>query len=335
MWAALVTMQANLARHVKAAGESVPEDVDEILQAARSALDIAARERADQFHELVSLGEEASRYWDVLAAQKGAATTGLAQLDKALGGGFQPRRVVGLMGTPGMGKSTLANQLAEHMANAGRPVVYLTLEDTPHIMLCRTMARISGINFATVQRPAAHDRERIERALVDVSRRESASRLLYLEECSGLRELYEVAAPHFEQYQDGGPGLLVIDYLQRLARAIAGGKELRQAVSDMADQLRPLAKSLNCSVLALMSQSRAGYGSDGAAALASAKESGDIEYGCDVLLSLGEDKDATPPVGAESRRLYLAKNRQGQAGVSVHLTWTGGRQQFTSAGGEE
>src|SRR6185295_11348358 len=55
--------------------------------------------------------------------------TGIAELDRVLGGGLVPGSVVLLAGEPGVGKSTLALQLAAGLAPA--PVLYVSGEESP------------------------------------------------------------------------------------------------------------------------------------------------------------------------------------------------------------
>ncbi len=97
----------------------------------------------------------------------------------------------------------------------------------------------------------------------------------------------------------------------------------------LTEDLRDLARSLNCAVIAVASQSRAsGYGN--ANALSSAKESGDIEYTADVLMSLARDEQRQAPLRHEARSLSLAKNRLGSQ-TTVDLDFRADRQQFTEA----
>jgi DNA repair protein RadA/Sms len=56
--------------------------------------------------------------------------TGLAELDRVLGGGLVPGSVVLLGGEPGVGKSTLALQLAARVCAAGARVLYVTGEES-------------------------------------------------------------------------------------------------------------------------------------------------------------------------------------------------------------
>jgi DNA repair protein RadA/Sms len=56
--------------------------------------------------------------------------TGIAELDRVLGGGLVPGSVVLLAGEPGVGKSTLALQLAAGVPGS-RPVLYVAGEESP------------------------------------------------------------------------------------------------------------------------------------------------------------------------------------------------------------
>jgi DNA repair protein RadA/Sms len=56
--------------------------------------------------------------------------TGIAELDRVLGGGLVPGSVVLLAGEPGVGKSTLALQLAAGI-HSTRPVLYVAGEESP------------------------------------------------------------------------------------------------------------------------------------------------------------------------------------------------------------
>jgi len=58
-------------------------------------------------------------------------SSGVAEFDRVLGGGLVPGAVVLLGGEPGIGKSTLALQVASCVAETARPVLYVTGEESP------------------------------------------------------------------------------------------------------------------------------------------------------------------------------------------------------------
>jgi DNA repair protein RadA/Sms len=67
---------------------------------------------------------------DVDAATARAATTGVGEFDRVLGGGLVPGAVVLMAGEPGIGKSTLALDVAARAAREGRTVLYVSGEES-------------------------------------------------------------------------------------------------------------------------------------------------------------------------------------------------------------
>jgi DNA repair protein RadA/Sms len=79
--------------------------------------------------------------------------TGLAELDRALGGGLVEGSAVLIGGDPGIGKSTLLLQAAARVAASGRAVAYVTGEEAADQV--RLRARRLGLARAPVQLAAA------------------------------------------------------------------------------------------------------------------------------------------------------------------------------------
>src|SRR5262249_23905297 len=132
----------------------------------------------------------------------------------------------------------------------------------------------------------------IQSTIQELSTRASARLLRYLDVTSGritIDEIRERARAHFADKT--GPGLIVVDYLQRLGCALYSEKDARAAVSLFTGDLRKIACELNCAVLALASMNRAsGYGKNGEVSiLSAAKESGDIDYCADVVMGIVDD----------------------------------------------
>jgi DNA repair protein RadA/Sms len=67
---------------------------------------------------------------EIDAASSPRFASGIAELDRVLGGGLVPGSVVLLGGEPGVGKSTLALQLAARVRAGGGPVLYVTGEES-------------------------------------------------------------------------------------------------------------------------------------------------------------------------------------------------------------
>src|SRR5204862_4571119 len=81
------------------------------------------------------------------------AASGIAELDRVLGGGLVPASAVLVGGDPGIGKSTLLLQAAASLAHAGRRVFYISGEESIEQM--RLRARRLGVHGAPLELAAA------------------------------------------------------------------------------------------------------------------------------------------------------------------------------------
>jgi replicative DNA helicase len=241
--------------------------------------------------------------------------TGLTQLDNLLGGLTEGLYL--LAGAPGMGKTTLALQLAA-AATKDVPVVVVTFEHAPANLTLKLLCARAGVNLRDVQRGYA-DLAKLRAAAE--AWQPLAERLAVVEGRSQLTvaQVRAQARRAMRQHQ-AERCLVVVDYLQlwaKVAEDLRGNFSVRERVDMLGGLLRELALGLHSPVLALASQNRSAgnYGNGkGSAALDSLKESGDLEYAADVVLFLTEAQErlATPP--ARAIELTVAKNRHGDTG---------------------
>jgi len=241
--------------------------------------------------------------------------TGFGQLDNLLGGLNEGLYL--LAGPPGMGKTTLALQLAA-AATKDVPVVVVTFEHASQNLTLKLLCARAGVNPRDVQRGYA-DLAKL-RAAAEVWQ-PVAERLAVVEGSSQLTVAQVRAqARRAMRHHQTERCLVVVDYLQlwaKVAEDLRGNFSVRERVDMLGGLLRELALGLHSPVLALASQNRSAgnYGNGkGTAALDSLKESGDLEYAADVVLFSTEAQElmATPPARAVD--LTVAKNRHGDTG---------------------
>ncbi len=122
------------------------------LVAARRGAARGGAVRAVSFVPLAGVGEPAPR-----------TPTGIAELDRVLGGGLVPAAAVLVGGDPGIGKSTLLLQAAAAVARSGRRVLYVTGEES--VAQVRLRALRLGLADAPVELAAAIDLAEIMPAL--------------------------------------------------------------------------------------------------------------------------------------------------------------------------
>lgn len=311
-----------------------------------------------QFETLATDAETAARRPDSVSwyirhamgadiAEQGEPTpTGFNTFDKALDGGFRNGALYVLAAIPGLGKTSLALQIADNIA-ARRDVLYFSLEMSKLDLVSRSISRQTFIDdpahavhpnmiqegratraqWATIQSSAARYADTIGDRLAIIESRFASS-------------AFDVAAKARE-YRDIDPEapapVIIVDYLQIMARdPKSTAHSPREEVGDNIKALKQLALELKAPVLAVCSLNRANYTVP--MDLTSLKETGDIEYTADSVFGLQlacvheleKKKTETAKRAAvdaalkeRPRALELAalKNRRGEARFSVALDY--------------
>ena len=246
-------------------------------------------------------------------------STGLADLDRVTLG-LNKGELILIAARPGMGKTSIALNMALHVAlNLHETVAIFSLEMSREQLVMRLLSRAALVpaqNLLTGQLsdPQWHDITDAAAALSATDIRIDDNPTLTVSDmnaaCRRVQNL----------------GLVVIDYLQLMQSAGSGhswsNESRTQAVSDMSRMLKIMAKELNVPVICLSQLSRANEArQDKRPMLSDLRESGAIEQDADVVIGLYRDgyynKESENPNLAEA---IVLKNRKGQTGT-VELLW--------------
>jgi len=231
--------------------------------------------------------------------------TGFNDFDK-MTSGLQPGDMIVLAARPSMGKTSLAINIAEHVAlDEGLPVAVFSMEMGAAQLAVRIVGSIGRIDQGHLRTGKLTDEE-WPRLTEAIEKLRTVS--LHIDETPGLStsELRANARRLARQY--GRLGLIVVDYLQ-LLKGTGKGDNRVQEVSEITQGLKAIAKELNIPVIALSQLSR-GVESreDKRPQLSDLRESGSIEQDADVVMFVYREE-------------YYLKGKEPRPGTDEHNKW--------------
>ncbi len=263
----------------------------------------------DRLGELASSGSEIP-----------GLSTGLSDLDRRMTG-LNPSDLVILAARPGMGKTSMALNMALHAGKtSGKAVVIFSLEMSKEQLAMRLISSecfVDNKKLLTGQGLDMEDWKRIGAAANALSRTN-----ILLDDNPTLT----VADMNAACRRVENLGLVVVDYLQLMSSA--GGKQYagenrQQAVSDISRAMKVMAKELRVPVLCLsqLSRSNEKEGKVRLPRLSDLRESGAIEQDADIVMFIHrEDYYDENTENKNIANCLIAKNRHGETGV-VDLQW--------------
>jgi replicative DNA helicase len=240
--------------------------------------------------------------------------TGFHDFDK-MTSGLQPGDMIVLAARPSMGKTSLAINIAEHVAlNEGLPVAVFSMEMGASQLAVRIVGSIGRIDQGHLRTGKLSDEE-WPRLTEAIEKLRTVS--LHIDETPGLStsELRANARRLARQY--GRLGLIVVDYLQLMSTSTSGDENRATAVGEISRGLKMLAKELKCPVIALSQLSRGVESrTDKRPMMSDLRESGAIEQDADIIMFIYRDdyydKNSKEPGVAE---VIISKHRNGPTGT--------------------
>ena len=233
--------------------------------------------------------------------------TGFTKLDAMLHG-LRPGDYVALAARPGVGKTTMAVDIAHHVGcQQHKQVLIASLEMSRPQMADRLLARASGVSHQTIRsgrfiKPEMDALEAGARSYVG-----QPFHVIYrgIKTPEGIRAR---ARAHQLRY---GLDLLVIDYVQ-LVRSGSGKKlSATEDASEVSRDIKLMARDLNVPILALCQLNRDSAKEDREPRLHDIKQTGSIEQDADAVILLHRQIEGET---YQDGLLILAKQRQGPTG---------------------
>ena len=245
--------------------------------------------------------------------------TGFQKFD-ALTAGLHGGELIIIAGRPSMGKTTLAMNIAENAAIAGKvPTAIFSMEMSAEQLAFRMIGSIGRVNQSNLRtgRFSDEDWTRINSAVALMSQAP-----IFIDDTPALSPT-EIRARSRRLKREHGLGLIVVDYLQLMG--IFGTRENRATeISEISRALKALAKELNVPIVALSQLNRGvEQRTDKRPVMSDLRESGAIEQDADLIAFIYREEvydPETPRKGVAD--IIIAKQRNGPIG-DFHLTFLG------------
>jgi replicative DNA helicase len=265
--------------------------------------------------------------------QLGGLATGFADLDK-MTDGLHGGEMIVIAARPSMGKTSLAMNIAEHVAlELKLPVGVFSLEMSSQSLILRMMCSVARVNLRHIRDGFMTEADFPK--LMNAAGRLSSAKL-HIDDTAGL-SILQLRARARRMHQQHDIKLFVIDYLQLLNSTAGRAKENRQQeIADISSGIKALAKELNVPVIVLAQLNREiEKDKNRKPRMSDLRESGSIEQDADLVgLLFKPESDDDEPTAAESDglavSLVIAKQRNGPTG-DVNLTFLKPYTRFESA----
>ncbi|MCM2537965.1 replicative DNA helicase [Burkholderia glumae] len=242
-----------------------------------------------------------------------ATTTGYRELDFKLGGGMRGGDLIVIAARPSMGKTALAQGIAEYVAQAQGTALIFSLEMPGTQLTQRAIARQGSIQLRNV-RNGSHMTDADWPKLTNVVGYLSDLPLM-IDETPGL-SMAEIASRARSVKRKHGLKLIVVDYLQLMTGGTDERHDLR--IASYSGGLKMLAKQLDVPVIALSQLNRQlEQRPNKRPIMADLRDSGAIEQDADTIIFLYRDEvyhEDSPEAG--TAEAIIAKQRNGALGTA-------------------
>lgn len=346
---------ANVAGSYKDANEALTSDKDSFLQALEQAR-----------HQTAKKPDNTSYYIDALMPAeverfKHDKKTGFANLDRKAGGLYSGLYVLAAISS--LGKTSFALQMADQLAESGEDVIFFSLEQSKLELVSKSIARrtvktdptgkpnltdaVTSLSIRKGYKP-----DQVQQAINDYKDK-IQDRFSIIEANFNCNVTF--ISDYIREYirKTGSNPVMFIDYLQILQPAEENKyRSTKESIDATVTELKRLSRELDLTLIVISSVNRQNYLTP--IDFESLKESGSIEFSCDVMWGLqleclndeifskdgklSEKREMVKKAKAASPRkieLSCLKNRYGIANYSCFFDYYPANDLFIDAGASD
>jgi replicative DNA helicase len=334
-YARIVREKSTLRRLIQISSETMArsyqdeEEAQEILQRVEKAIfDIANQQFHTGFSPISPVVSDVFKHIEELSNKKSAVTgleTGFVDLDR-MTAGMHPSDLIIVAARPGLGKTSLCLNIAEHAAiRKHKSVGIFSLEMSKEQLVKRLLCSEARIDASRVNTGYLNkeDWNRLSRASGDLSEAR-----IFIDDSAGV-SVPELRTKARRLSLEHGLDLLIVDYLQLMSGSTQRYENRTQEISQISRGLKGVAKELSVPVIAVSQLSRAIESRSGEhrkPQLSDLRESGSIEQDADIVMFIYREDMVNPTEENNGlAELIIGKQRNGPTG-SIQLAF---QKQFT------
>ena len=293
------------------------KDLNEILAQTEQNLSTISNEQKKGFRDIIDVIDSTQSILDERSQKVGDVTgtsTGFTDFDQITTGLHEDNLII-IAARPAMGKTAFALNIAQNVAKSSdKAVAIFSLEMGAESLVERMLSAEGLIPSHHVRTGNLSESE--WRRMISAQERLARGKI-FIDDTAGIR-ISEIRSKAKRLAQEnGGLGLIVIDYLQLIEGR--GRENRQQEVSEISRQLKIIAKELKVPVIALSQLSRGvDQRNDKRPILSDLRESGSIEQDADIVAFLYREayyKRGEQEEPDNVTELILEKNRHGSLGT--------------------
>lgn len=235
--------------------------------------------------------------------------TGYSKLDSVLNGGLSSNLyVLGAMSS--VGKTTFSLQLADNIASNGKGVIIFSIEMTKNDLTAKSLSRLSTTNSTNLTVSDILNNKNIDKVKQIIPLYEDIGKNIYLYEgVSNIESIEQIINDYIKEKND--TPVIIIDYLQILQSGVSMTDKQKNDYN--ISSLHRISKKYQLPVWVISAFNRSSY--DTKKDMSSFKESGQIEYEADILITLEQrNKNIID--------LTMLKNRYGSKDIKIAYNFT-------------
>lgn len=290
-------------------------NAEELLEMAEKAVFSLSQRRITR--SFYPIGEVAvgviEQIGQIKASQGVTGVPTFRDLDKYLSG-LQKSDLIILAARPGVGKTSMALNIAQNAAcKAGAVVALFSLEMPKEQLVQRMLCTAARVDQGKVRAGMASkgDLQRLSRELGPLSKAE-----IYIDDTPGINIIELRSKCRKLKLEKKALDLVVIDYLQLMQSAARRAENRQQEIAEISRSLKALAKELDVPVLALSQLSRSAERDKEQPSLIHLRESGALEQDADVVLFIHRKREEEELEGDGLMDVIIAKHRNGPTGTA-------------------